>query len=241
MDHITKKTHLYHSLLSDFRKDISQEIAKSISKNFDVPIDEAVNKCSALVTGFMIHALYSSMIEKPQDGKKLAAMFLTNIGKSENDIQEINNLYGTNKAETKQKFKILLEDYLGVPIKHTLSDFYYLRVDTACESIEEIVEKKSDSITLKDGVLELVDTPRDKNFTEEFERIKNDLTNREKSCPFCKTKGFFFKEFTFKGKDKVGFIYFQCPECHKDIQYDTLTGTVKTQKGLLGFLFGKFS
>jgi len=43
------------------------------------------------------------------------------------------------------------------------------------------------------------------------------------------------------GKDRRGFIYFQCPKCEKHLQYDPTTGKVKTRKGVLGFLFGRFS
>ena len=241
MDQITKQAHLFHSLLAEFQKNISQEIAKSISKNFEVPIDEATDKCSILLTGFMIHALYYSIMEGMKDGEKIATKFLDNIGKSEDDTKTINETYGNKKAKAKQKFKELLEEYLGVPTEHTLSDFYYLRVRTASESIVEIVNKKSEEITLKDGTWDYTDEAESKRIIDEYENIKNDLRNKEKVCPSCETKGFFFKEFIFKGKDKAGFIYFQCPKCKKDIQYDTLSGSMKIQKGLKGFLFGKFS
>ena len=241
MDQITKQAHLFHSLLSEFRKNITQEIAKSISENFEVTIDEATDKCSVLITGFMIHALYCSIMEKIKDGEKIAAKFLYNIEKSEDDIKTINETYGNQKTKARQKFKELLEEYLGVPIGHTLSDFYYLRVRATSESIVEIVNKKSEEITLKDGIWDYTEEAESKRIIDEYEDIKNNLRNKEKVCPSCETKGFFFKEFIFKGKDKAGFIYFQCPKCKKDVQYDTLNGTMKIQKGLVGFLFGKFS
>ena len=240
MDQITKQAHLFHSLLAEFRKNISQEIAKSISRNFEVPIDESTDKCSILITGFMIHTLYHSIMEEMKDGEKIAAKFLHNIGKSRDDIKTIDETYGNQKARAKQKFKEALEEYLGVPTDHTLSDFYFLRVSTACESILEIVSKKSEEIALRDGAWDYTDEAENKRIIEEYENIKNEM-NKEKICPSCETKGFFFKEFIFKGKDKAGFMYFQCPKCKKDIQYDTLSGSMKIQKGLKWFLFGKFS
>jgi hypothetical protein len=47
-------------------------------------------------------------------------------------------------------------------------------------------------------------------------------------------------EFVLLGKDKKGFLYFKCPECKRHLQYDPITGKIKTQKGILGFLFGRF-
>ena len=43
------------------------------------------------------------------------------------------------------------------------------------------------------------------------------------------------------GKDKKGFIYFQCPNCWSKLQFDSKTGKTKTRKGILGSLFGKYS
>lgn len=48
-------------------------------------------------------------------------------------------------------------------------------------------------------------------------------------------------DFKLLGKDRKGFIYFECPVCKEHLQYDPLTGNTKTQKGILGFLFGRFS
>jgi transposase-like protein len=241
MDQITKQAHLFHSLLAEFRENISKEIAGSISENFEVPIDEATDKCSVLITGFMIHALYSSITKEMKDGTKVGEKFLNNIGKSKADIETINETYGNRKAKAKQRFKQLLEEYLGVPAGHTLSDFYYLRVRTASESMVKIVSKKSQEITLKDGAWDYTDAAENRRIIHEYESIKNDLRNKEKVCPSCETKGFFFKEFVFKGKDKAGFIYFLCPKCKRDIQYDILNETTRIQRGLFGFLFGKFS
>lgn len=43
------------------------------------------------------------------------------------------------------------------------------------------------------------------------------------------------------GKDRKGFIYFQCPQCKEHLQYAPTSGKVKIRKGILGFLFGRFS
>lgn len=43
------------------------------------------------------------------------------------------------------------------------------------------------------------------------------------------------------GKDRKGFIYFQCPQCKEHLQYDSITGKIKTRKGILGFVFRRFS
>jgi len=43
------------------------------------------------------------------------------------------------------------------------------------------------------------------------------------------------------GKDRKGFIYFECPACKQHLKYDSLTGKIKTRKGILGLLFGRFT
>ena len=48
-------------------------------------------------------------------------------------------------------------------------------------------------------------------------------------------------DFRILGKDKNGFLYLECPKCNKHLQYDNITGKVKSQKGILGYLFGRFS
>ena len=101
--------------------------------------------------------------------------------------------------------------------------------------------KKLKDIAVKDGSWDYTDEAENKNTIEELDNIKDELRNEKKMCPSCKTGGFFFKEFMFKGKDKAGLMYFQCLECKNDIQYDILNGNMKIQKGLFGFLFGKFS
>lgn len=241
MDKLTKQSHLLHSLLAQFRKDIIEEIAKSISKNFDVPIDEAMDKCSVFITGLLVHTLDLLIIEKMENGKQLAERFLNNIGKSDSDIKKIHETYGDLKTSTKNKFKEILEDYLGVPTEHALSDFYYLRVNSACKSIIQMVNKETDKIELKDGAFNYTESAKDDQSINEIKTITEDLKNTERVCPSCKTKGLFFKEFQFKGKNKDGFLYFECPNCKRDMQYDSLNGTLKSRRGILGYLFGKFS
>lgn len=63
------------------------------------------------------------------------------------------------------------------------------------------------------------------------------------NCP-CGRKGIVTcgkMDFKLLGKDKKGFIYFECPACNKHLQYDSLTGNTRIRKGILGFLFGRFS
>jgi len=48
-------------------------------------------------------------------------------------------------------------------------------------------------------------------------------------------------DFKLLGKDRKGFIYFECTVCKEHLQYNPLTGNTKTRKGVLGFLFGRFS
>lgn len=62
-------------------------------------------------------------------------------------------------------------------------------------------------------------------------------------CPSCETEGentYGNMEFKLLGKDKEGFIYLECPNCKEHLQYDSMTGSIKTRKGLLGFLFGRY-
>ena len=63
-------------------------------------------------------------------------------------------------------------------------------------------------------------------------------------CPICGTEGENVHgklDFKLIGKDTQGFMYLECPGCKKHLQYDVMTGTIKYQKGLLGYLFGNFS
>jgi len=47
-------------------------------------------------------------------------------------------------------------------------------------------------------------------------------------------------DFELLGKDRKGFLYFKCPECKRHLQYDPITGKIKTKKGILGLLLGRF-
>lgn len=163
MDKITKQSHLLHSLLAHSRKEIIEEISKSISKNFDVPIDEAMDKCSVLITGLFIHTLHLLIIEEMENGEKLAKKFLNNIGKSDSVIKKIHENYGDLRTNTKDKFKQFLEDYLGVPNNHQLSDFYYLRINSACEAIIEVLKTEADKIELKDGVFNYTESTKEEH------------------------------------------------------------------------------
>ena len=63
-------------------------------------------------------------------------------------------------------------------------------------------------------------------------------------CPRCGREGentYGNIEFRILGKDKSGSLYFECPQCKEHLQYDPMSGQIKTRKGLLGFLFGRFS
>ncbi len=63
-------------------------------------------------------------------------------------------------------------------------------------------------------------------------------------CPRCKREGentFGNICFRILGKDRNGFLYFECPDCKEHLQYDPMSGKIRTRKGLLGFLFRKFS
>jgi hypothetical protein len=175
MDRLTKQSHLLHSLAQS-KNDIIGRIAESISKNFNVSIEEAMEKCSVLITGLFAHTLHLLIIEKMENGEELAKKFLDDIGRSDSEIKEIHNMYG-DVAKTKSTFKEILEDYLGVPTEHTLSDFYYLRVMSACESIVELVNKETDKIELKDGVFDYVESAkREQSVNKTKRKTRNNLS-----------------------------------------------------------------
>jgi len=259
MDKLTKQAHLLHSLLFERRKDIHEQIAESISKNFAVPIDEAIDKCSVLITGLSVHMLHLMIIEKMKDGEVLAKFFLANIGKCNIDIKKIHETFGDLKTETQKKFKDQLEEYLGIPTNTDLSDFYYMRVKCACESIIEMVDKQADRVKLKDGAWNYIDSAIQEKFMDETGAIPNDLKRSRNRpsicmnnghtvikllCPRCGTGGevtYGSISFRILGKDQKGFLYFECPDCKEHLQYDPMTGRIRIRKGLLGFLFGKFS
>ena len=104
-----------------------------------------------------------------------------------------------------------------------------------------MVTKQTDEIELKDGAFNYTESAKDEQSIDGIKAITERLKDTERVCPFCKTTGFFFKQFQFRGKDKNGFLYFGCANCKKDVQYDIVNGIIKSQKGILGYLFGKFS
>ena len=63
-------------------------------------------------------------------------------------------------------------------------------------------------------------------------------------CPCCGTEGentCGSISFRILEKDRKGFLYFECPDCKEHLQYDPTSGQIKIRKGILGFLFGRFS
>lgn len=64
------------------------------------------------------------------------------------------------------------------------------------------------------------------------------------SCPKCDNKGIvahYLQEFKLLGKDKDGYLYFECPKCTTHLKWDSITGEIKSNKGILGYIFNKFS
>ncbi len=48
-------------------------------------------------------------------------------------------------------------------------------------------------------------------------------------------------DFRILAEEKDGAVRFECPNCGRYLRYDPLTGTIRTRKGILGFLLGRFS
>jgi hypothetical protein len=108
----------------------------------------------------------------------------------------------------------------------------------------------SESKTIK----EAIDKAELSNMQKEFEEfsgrpnptmtIKDGHIVIKLICPHCKTEGENSHgkiQFKILGKDRNGYLYFKCPVCQEHLQYDPATGNIKTRKGLLGVLFGRFS
>jgi ribosomal protein L25 (general stress protein Ctc) len=75
-------------------------------------------------------------------------------------------------------------------------------------------------------------------------RIKEKHIVIRLKCPRCGTEGENTCNsicFRILGKDRKGYLYFECPDCKEHLQYDPVTGNIRTRKGLLGFLFGRLS
>lgn len=62
-------------------------------------------------------------------------------------------------------------------------------------------------------------------------------------CPKCKISGSFShinQDFRMLGKDKEGYIFFECPNCKTHLKWDSISGSIRSNKGILGFIFNKF-
>ncbi|MEW6171032.1 MAG: hypothetical protein AB1472_05705 [Candidatus Omnitrophota bacterium] len=126
----------------------------------------------------------------------------------------------------------------------------YLALKAQKRSLEKAFKEKRISEQVYFSQKEELDR-KIKDFEEE-EKIKNigfqgaKISNGhfiiELNCP-CGCSGTVTHgklDFKLLGKDKKGFLYFECPKCKKHLQYDNVTGKVKAQSGILGFLFGRF-
>lgn len=49
------------------------------------------------------------------------------------------------------------------------------------------------------------------------------------------------EDLTVVTNERSDFAYFKCPKCKPHLQYDCLTGKIKTRRGAMGILLGKFS
>lgn len=213
-----------HSLLSSFKKDKSKEIAESISKNFYVPYNEAIDKCSVLITGLYIHILHILIIEEMEYGTLIAKKFLDNIGKSKNDIEFIHKSFGKLRPTTERCFKKELEHYLGIPRNDLLSHWYYLKIRTSCETIIEVA-KKTDKIEFKDGVFVYSDSAKEvyKELNKKTEDYKTERQcenkesigkgqniNEVESLKMTENSNPSFRDLTLKEAWKLIKIFFSC-------------------------------
>jgi hypothetical protein len=48
-------------------------------------------------------------------------------------------------------------------------------------------------------------------------------------------------DFKILAEEENGVVRFECPNCARHLQYDRLTGIIRTRKGIWGFLLGRFS
>lgn len=215
-----------HSLLSSFKKDKTKEIAESISKNFYVPYNEAIDKCSVLITGLYIHILHILIIEEMEYGTLIAKKFLDNTGKSKNDIEFIHKSFGKLRPTTERFFKKELEHYLGIPRNDLLSHWYYLKIRTSCETIIEVVKKETDKIELQDGIFVYSDSAeevyKELNLkkTEDY-KTERQCENKEAirkgqnindvgSLKMTENSNLTFRDLTLKEAWKLIKIFFSC-------------------------------
>lgn len=252
MDKLTKQAHLLHSFVAHSIREKTRRMAEAISEEFAVPIDEAMDKCSVLTTGLLLHIIHLLITEKMESGTIVAKKFLHTVGKSEDDIKYIHKTFGDLKTTTERKFKKQLEDYLSIPTNDLLAHWCFERIRISCESIVETVSKKADKVEVKDGVFDYTDSALDyddlesktlEDSTSFGMKIQNGhvVIDLDCACGYKGTVTFGKTDFKLLGKDRKGFIYFECPKCKQHLQYDPVTGKVKTRKGILGFLFGSFS
>jgi len=60
-------------------------------------------------------------------------------------------------------------------------------------------------------------------------------------CRFEGTLSLRGTDFKMSAEQKSGVVRFVCPNCGRSQQYDRLTGTIKTKKGIWGILLERFS
>ena len=106
---------------------------------------------------------------------------------------------------------------------------------------EELYNKKMEDMNKRISNYELEKNIKDLGIRGA--KVQNGYYVIDLECP-CGYKGvetFGKMDFKLLGKDKKGFLYFGCPECERHLQYDPVTGKIKTRKGILGSLFSRFS
>ena len=90
--------------------------------------------------------------------------------------------------------------------------------------------------------------------TEEEERLRRveyfssaEMQNRHSkidlhcSCGYAGTVTQSKTDFKLLRTDKNGFAYFECSNCRLHLRYNSSTGEINIQRGILGALLGKFS
>lgn len=243
MDKQTKQAHILHSSLVAFKNDISEEIVKSISKNFNIPVGEVKKESLPFITSLFVHILHLLTLKNVENGDRVAKKFLVNIGKSDKGIKMIHDLYGDIETDTEPEFVGNLQNNLGLlensdEKMDALFHLYYLRIKSACETIINIADKKVNNIELKNGVLDYNDATYYAKSFEYFAKQAEDNPNMfmrnehmviKLKCPFCEHKGettYDSIEFKILGKDEMGWMCFECPKCRKHLRFDPITGDI---------------
>lgn len=104
---------------------------------------------------------------------------------------------------------------------------------------EEIYNQKIKELDKKIGDYEIEEQLKELGF--KGAKIQNGHYIIDLSCT-CSYKGVMSHEkmdFKLLGKDKKGFIYFECPKCKKHLQWNCMTGKVKVKESILVKLFEK--